>query len=46
MTLLFSHGLMNVNMFDMIYLYIYWHDVHGIYMLVIYVCMEIDMKYN
>ena len=27
-------------------LYIYWHEVYEIYMLVIYVCMEIDMKYN
>ena len=29
-----------------LYIYIYWHEVYGIYMLVIYVCMEIDMKYN
>ena len=35
MTLLFSHGLMNVNMLDTISLYIYWHEVYGIYMLVI-----------
>ena len=46
MTLLFSHGLMNVNMFHTMYIYIYWHEVYGIYMLVIYVCMVIDMKYN
>ena len=43
MVLLFSHGLMNANMFDMmyiyiyIYIYIYWHEVYGIYMLMIYV---------
>ena len=27
-------------------LYIYWPEVYEIYMLVIYVCMEINMKYN
>ena len=35
MTLLFIHGLMNANMFDT--MYIYWHEVYGIDMLVIYV---------
>ena len=41
MTLWFSHGLMNANIFDMmnIYIYIYWHEVYGNYMLVIYACM-------
>ena len=29
-----------------IYIYIYWHEIYGTYMLAIYVCMEIDMKYN
>ena len=41
MTLLFSRGLMNSNMFGMmyiyIYIYIYWDEVYGNYMLVIYV---------
>ena len=46
MTLLCSHGLMNANMFGTMYIYIYWHEVYGIYMLVIYVCMVVDMKYN
>ena len=39
MTLLFSHGLMNANMFDTIYIYIYiyiyWHEIYGTYMLAI-----------
>ena len=34
MTLLFSHGLMNANIFGTmcvcIYIYIYWHEVYGI----------------
>ena len=38
MTLLFSHGLMKANMFDRC-IYIYWHEVYGIYILVIYACM-------
>ena len=46
MTLLFSHGLMNANMFDTISLYVYWHGIYRTYMLTIYVCMVIDMKYN
>ena len=33
MTLWFIHGLMNANMFDMMYIYIYRDEVYGIYML-------------
>ena len=37
MTLLFSHGLMNANMFDTIYIYIYiyLHEIYGTYMFAI-----------
>ena len=33
-------------MLDMISIYIYWHEIYEIYMLAIYVCMVIDIKYN
>ena len=48
MTLFVSHGLMDANMLDTIYIYIYiyWHEIYGTYMLAIYVCMVIGMKYN
>ena len=37
MASLFIHGLMNANIFGTMYKYIYWHEVYGIYMLMIYV---------
>ena len=46
MTLFFSHGLKDANMLDTRSIYIYWHEIYGTYMLTIYVCMVIDMKYN
>ena len=46
MTLFISHGLMNANMLDTTSIYIYWLETYGSYMLAIYVCMVIDMKYN
>ena len=29
-----------------IYVCIYWHEIYGTYILAIYVCMVVDMKYN
>ena len=46
MKLFFSHRLMDANMLDTISIYRYRHEIYETYMLVIYVCMVIDMKYN
>ena len=46
MKLFFSHRLIDANMLDTISIYRYWHEINGTYLLAIYVCMVIDMKYN